>query len=200
MQQGSSASWWDSLVAGLSQKQAQAPPSPEPPPVDQGAWERSVEQKHLKDMTVHDVRLVVFNESQSYSDRPDSNERIDAAREKMAHSVINADTKWGAARQQHAKTASPIEPTDSALRNPATRAAYNSSMRAAREAYLSGTDPTNGAVHLNQRDSPDRSNLKFAKGNPQGVTLSTQSGPYNNSYTKGQVASSRVWLNSYFDK
>jgi len=73
-------------------------------------------------------------------------------------------------------------------------------MQAAREAYLSGSDPTNGAVHLNQRDDASRANLKFAHGDPEGVPLSTQSGPYNNAYTKGQVPSRKAWLNTYFDK
>jgi len=90
MEQGSNDSLWDDLTAGLSQQQPPAPPAPEPPPVDQNAWEQSVEQKQLKDMTVHDVGLSVFNESQSYSDRPDSNEPIDAAREKNG----SRDHKW----------------------------------------------------------------------------------------------------------
>jgi len=67
-------------------------------------------------------------------------------------------------------------------------------------AYLSGTDPTGGAIHLYQAGTPTRSNLKFANGDPQGVPLSTQSGPCNNSYTKGQVSSGTAWLNTYHEK
>jgi hypothetical protein len=58
----------------------------------------------------------------------------------MAHVIMNGDQKWGSSRMRNAKTASPIEPTQQALGNPTVRAAYDSSMKAAREAYLSGTD------------------------------------------------------------
>jgi hypothetical protein len=91
----------------------------------------------------------------------------------------------------------PIEPSADALRNPAVRAAYQSSMKAAREAYLSGTDPTRGAIYLNMPVTPDRSNLKFPRGLPQGVPISTQSGPYNNSFPNVKVPSSRAWVNTY---
>jgi len=194
-------SWWGDLIAGLSQKQVPPPPPP-PPPVNQSAWEKSLEQARISDSlgTVHDLGLIVFNESQSYSDRPDSNEPIDTAREKMAHSVMNADQKWGAERMRNAKTALPIEASEKALSNPTVRAAYDSSMKGAREAYLNGNDPTNGAVFSIQKPTPDRSNYVFQKGRPQGVPLSTHSGPYNNTYTKGQVPSSTAWLNTYWDK
>ncbi len=62
-----------------------------------------------------------------------------------AHAIINGDRKLEYARP---RTAGAIEPSDEELRNPAIRAAYESSMRAARRAYLSPTDPTNGAEHL----------------------------------------------------
>lgn len=131
-------SWWDDLIAGLSQKQVLPPPAPQPPPVNQVGWEKSVEQAKISDSlgSVHDLGLIIFNETQSYSDRPDSNEPLDVAREKLGHAVMNADQKWGAARMHNASTALPIEPSQKALGNPAVRTAYNSSMRAAREAYL----------------------------------------------------------------
>lgn len=198
-------SWWDELIAGLSSKRMPSPPTQQapalqPPTVDQGIWAESVEQAKVNALTVHDVGLIVFNESRSYSDRPDSNETIDATREKMAHSIINADQKCGPERQKMASTALPIEPSEKDLGNKAVLGAYQSSMSAAREAYLSGTDPTNGAVHLNQRTNADRSNLKFQHGTPEGVPLSTQSGPYNNSYGKGKVPVGAAWLNTYWGK
>src|SRR5260370_35984109 len=58
---------------------------------------------------------------------------------------------------------------------PATRAAYDSSMKAAREAYLSGTDPTYGAVHFNARGDPGRYNWRPKGMNPPGKPLKTQS-------------------------
>ena len=192
-------SWWDDLIAGLSQKQVPPPPAPQPPPVDQSAWEKSVEQAKISDSlgTVHDLGLRIFGETQSYSDRPDSNEPLDTAREKMAHSIFNADQKYGADRQRLARTASPIEPSAEALRNPAVRAAYDSSMKAAREAYLSGTDPTQGAIYLNMPTTPDRSNMRYQGGLPQGVPIRTQSGPYHNSFPNRKVPSHTAWVNTY---
>ena len=113
---------------------------------------------------------------------------------------MNAEEKWGGNRDQHASTAPPIEPSDKALENPQVRAAYDSSMKAAREAYLSGTDPTHGAVYAIQLRSRDRSNYVFGKQKPEGVPLSTQSGPYDNSYPNHRVPSISAWLNTYWDK
>lgn len=183
-----------------SHKQTPAPPSPKPPAVDKSAWEKSVEQKKLKHLTVHDLGLVVFNETHSYSDRPESNEPIGLAREKLAHVVINGDQKYGPDRQKHASTALPIEPSNQTLHNPNSRAAYDSSMKAAREAYLSGSDPTNGALYSIQRGTPDRSNYHFKNGSAQGVRLHTQSGPYDNAFPNKQVPSRRVWVNTYSEK
>jgi hypothetical protein len=178
-----------------------SPPAPRPPRVDESAWAKSVDQARISDhLTVHDLGLIVFNETQSYSDHPDSNEPIGTARQKLAHSVINADHRWGAKRQQSARTALPIEPSHKALDNPEVRSAYDSSMRAAREAFLSGTDPTNGALYLNQRINADRSNQKYRGGTRAGVPLRTQSGPYRNSYPNKEVLSNRAWLNTYGER
>jgi hypothetical protein len=195
-------SWWDELIDVVRPNRVPAPPTPQPPPVDQSAWEKSVEQAKVSDSlgTVHDLGLRVFNETQSYLDRPDSNEPLDAARERMAHSIINADHKYGANRQRLAGTASPIEPSSDSLRNPTVRSAYESSMKAAREAYLSGTDPTNGAVSPIQQTNPSRSNYVFHNGRPEGVPISTQSGPYNNAFPNKRVPARTAWLNTYWDK
>jgi hypothetical protein len=195
-------SWWYDLINGLTQKQVPPPPAPQPPPVNQNAWEKSVEQAKISDSlgTVHDLGLIIFNEIQSYSDRADSNEPLGTAREKMAHSIINADQKYGAARQSLAGTASAIEPSPNALRNRTVRAAYDSSMKAAHEAYLSGTDPTNGAAFSIHQINSDRSNYVFHNGRTQGVPISTQSGPYKNSFPNKKVPSRTAWLNTYWDK
>jgi hypothetical protein len=191
-------SWWDELINGLTQKQLPPPPAPQPPPVNQSAWEKSVEQTKITDSfgSVQDLGLIIFNETQSYLDRPDSNEPLDVAREKLGHAIMNADQKWGAARMHNASTALPIEPSQKALSNPAVRTAYDS----AREAYLSGSDPTNGAVFSIQKPTADRSNQKFPRGTPEGVPISTQSGPYNNSFPNKKVPSRTAWLNTYWDK
>ena len=195
-------SWREELVNAVKPRQMPAPPAPQPPPVNQSAWEKSVEQAKVSNSlgSVHDLGLIVFNETQSYSDRPDSNESLDVAREKMAHSILNADQKYGTDRQRLAGTASAIEPSDKALRSSTVRSAYDSSMKAAREAYLGGNDQTNGAIFSIQLPSADRSNYVFHKGKPQGVPISTQSGPYNNSYPNQRVPSRTAWLNTYWDK
>ena len=188
-------SWWDELINGLTQKQLPPPPAPQPPPVNQSAWEKSVEQAHVtNDMTVHDVGLSVFGETQSLSNAPQSNEPIDSAREKVAHMIINGARLRGSNRPS---THPPLEPSPEALRNPAVRAAYQSSIRAAREAYLSGTDPTQGAIYMNMPTTPDRSNLKLQGGLPQGAPIRTQSGPYYNSFPNRKVPSHTAWANTY---
>ena len=179
------------------------PPSPPPPKVDESAWAKSVERARISDqLRVHDIGLIVFGETQSYSDRPDSNEPIVIARQKLAHTVINADDKWGPRRMTYASTHGAVEPSERALSNPAVRAAYESSMQAAREAFLSGTDPTNGAIFAIAKPNPSRSNHVFTGRNarPEGVPISTQSGPYNNSYTGGDMSSRVGWLNTYIDR
>lgn len=107
-------SWWDDLINKLSQKQA-PPPSPVPPKVDEDALESSVDQSRINTLTVHDVGLIVSNETQSFSNRPNSNEPIDAARQKIAHAVMNGDQLKGFARPS---TAQAIEPSAGTLRNP----------------------------------------------------------------------------------
>ena len=100
------------------------PPSPPPPKVDESAWAKSVERARISDqLRVHDIGLIVFGETQSYSDRPDSNEPIVIARQKLAHTVINADDKWGPRRMTYASTHGAVEPSERALSNPAVRAA-----------------------------------------------------------------------------
>ena len=194
-------SWWDRLTDRMSGGTVPPPPSPRPPGVDETAWAKNVERDRISpQLNVHDLGLIVFNESQSFSDRPDSNEPITSARQKLAHSVINADQEWGAARQDNAGTALPIEPSAVTLRNPAVRTAYESAMEAAREAYLSGADPTSGAVFLNQRINASRTNRVMSAARPRGVPLATQSGPYNNSFPNRQVPSRIVWLNTYKDE
>ena len=195
-------SWWDQVINAVKPRQVPPPPAPQPPSVEQSAWEKSVEQAKISDSSgsVHDLGLIVFNETQSYSDREDSNEPLDTAREKMAHSIMNADQKWGIDRQKRASTASPIGPSPEALKNPAVGKAYDSLMKAAREAYLSGADPTTGAVFSIQQTAPDRSNYVFHNGRPEGVPISTQSGPYNNSFPNRKVPSRTASLNTYWDR
>src|SRR5437879_4509164 len=149
-------SWWDELIGGSSRNQVPPPPAPQAPGVNQDALEQSVDQSRNRTLTNHDVGLIVFQETKSFSNRPDSSHPIDIARENLAHAVINGDLKQGYARP---RTAGAIGPSDEELRNPAIRAAYESSVRAARRAYLSPTDPTNGGIHMHFPTTPPQENF-----------------------------------------
>lgn len=170
--------------------QPSAPTRPSPPPVDQAAWLKSVDSHKVKTLTVHDVGLIVFNETHSIPDSPDANDTIAGMRKKVAHTAINADNEFGAKRGQLASTASPIEPSARELRNPSTKAAYDTSLMAARNAFLSANDPTQGATHFNMRRNSDRSNF-------EGYKIKTQSGPFNNSYPTKQLPSRGIYVNTY---
>src|SRR6266699_2920743 len=187
-------SWWDELIGGSSRNQVPPPPAPQAPGVNQDALEQSVDQSRNRTLTNHDVGLIVFQETKSFSNRPDSSHPIDIARENLAHAVINGDLKQGYARP---RTAGAIEPSDEELRNPAVRAAYESSMRAARRAYLSPTDPTNGGIHMYVPTTPTQENFLPKPYNPPGYGIKTRAGPYNNSFVNRDVPSHNVYLNTY---
>src|SRR3989441_12682208 len=74
---------------------------------------------------------------------------------------------------------------------------YESSMNAAREAYLSGHDATEGATHFSIEVTPSRANKVYKRGTREGVPISTQSGPYYNSYLGRDVKSHVAWLDTY---
>jgi hypothetical protein len=191
-----SRSWLDRVLDRIK-PQPSAPESPAPPAVDQTQWERSVDSHEVNTLTIHDVGLIVFNEMQAYGNSDSANESLALAREKIAHALINADNQFGLKRGQLAPSASPIEPSGKALQDPRTKAAYESSLTAARSAYLSLNDPTHGATNFWFRTTSDRSNMKFQHGTPEGLPLKTQSGPFANSYLKGDVPSRQVWVNTY---
>jgi hypothetical protein len=73
-------------------------------------------------------------------------------------------------------------------------------MTVARQAYLDLEDPTQGATHFQFLTNPDRSNMRFEHGTAQGIPLRTQSGPFNNSFEKGDVKGPRVFINTYGQK
>ncbi len=185
---------WLARVIDRIKPQPAPPESPAPPPVDQTAWEQSVEAHKVDTLTVHDVGLIVFNEMQSFTDSDKANDTIGGGRQKVAHALINADSQLGSGRP---KTARPIEPTRDELKNARVRQAYNTSLAAARDAYLSPTDPTNGATNFQFLTNADRSNMRFKGGSPEGLPIKTQSGPFNNSYLKGDVPSRHVYVNTY---
>jgi len=188
---------WLNRALDRIKPQAAPPGSPAPPPVDQSQWEKSVEAHKVNTLTVHDVGLIVFNETQSVINSDKANDTVGGAREMVAHAVINGDSQLGRKRPQ---TAGPIEPSAKTLKDPRTKAAYDSSLKAAREAYLSPTDPTHGATYFNLRPSADRSDYK--PGGPHGpeFKIRTHSGPFDNSFPtrdKKGLPSRGVYVNTY---
>jgi hypothetical protein len=109
--------------------------------------------------------------------------------------IINGAEEAHRRGQKPPSVHGPIEPRD--LRNPEERAAYESSMNAAREAYLNGPDPTRGSTHFSIEPTPSRANKIYKRGTREGVPISTQSGPYYNSYLGKDVKSHTAWLNTY---
>ncbi len=173
-----------------------APARPAAPPVQESEWHQSVERKEVvPGLTVRAVGLSVFGETRSIHDRPGSNEPVASARQKVAHVIINGAEEAHRRGAKPPTVHSPIEPRD--LRNSEERAAYESSMDAAREAYLSGHDPTQGATHFNIETNPSRANKIYPRGTAKGVAINTQSGPYYNSYLGRDVKSHTAWLNTY---
>src|SRR5216684_2372517 len=180
------ASWLDRAV-DILKPQPGPPPKPPAPPVHEGEWHQSVEQKQVvPGLTVHDVGLSVFGETRSLHDRPGSNEPLGAARQKVAQVMINGAEEAHRRGQKPPTVHAPIEPRNL---HPEERAAYDSSLSAAREAYLSGYDPTQGSTHFSIETNPSRANKIYKRGTREGVPISTQSGPYYNSYLGGDVKS-----------
>jgi hypothetical protein len=193
----SKASWLDRAIDTVK-PQPGPPRKPAAPPVHESEWHKSVERKQIvPDLSIHDVGLSIFGETPSFRQRPGSNEPIAAAQQKVAHVIINGAELSQQTGKPRPTVHDPVEPSREALRNPAVRVAYESSMHGAREAYLSGHDPTNGAIHLYLNTKPDRSNWKFPGGTPRGLAINTQSGPYDNSFLRGDVPSHSVWVNTY---
>ncbi len=169
-----------------------APSKPKAPAVPDKEWQSSVERKEIvPGLTVHDVGLSVFGETRSLRDRQGSNESIDSARQRVAHAMINDPELSHRTGKPRNKVHDPVEPSDKVLRSREERAAYDSSLHAAREAYLSGQDPTNGATHFNMRPAPRRTPFDGA------FPISTQSGPYDNSFPSKNAPRHTTWLNTY---
>lgn len=184
-------SWLDHLI-DRRKPQPGPPPRPHAPSADQDEWHNAVERHEVvPGLTVRDVGLSVYGETRSLRDRPGSNETITAARRKIAHAMINDAELSHQTGKPRNKVHDPVEPSTNVLDNHEERNAYDSSMYAAREAYLNGHDPTQGATHFNMRPGPNRSPWKGE------YPLSTQSGPYDNSFPNKNAPRHTTWLNTY---
>lgn len=191
-------SWLDRAIDKVKPRPG-PPPRPHAPAADdQGEWHKSVERKQVvPGLTVHDVGLSVYGETRSLHDRPGSNEPIGLARQKIAHAMINDAELSHVTGKPRNKVHDPVQPSGKVLDNPKERAAYDSSLHAAREAYLGGHDTTNGATYFYLAKTPSRANKIYSTENKTAVSISTQSGPYDNSFPQGDTKSRTVWVNTY---
>ena len=183
---------WQERVLDRIKPQPGPPLAPTPPAADKTQWEHSVDQHKINTLTVHDVGLIVFNETRSFTDRDNANDSLVAARSKISRAIMNGDEQLGRKRPV---TAPALEPSQKTLQDPRVKTAYESSLKAAREAYLDPTDPTHGATHFKFLPNSSRADQKF--GTPGKLPLKTQSGPFNNSFVKHDVHSHEVYINTY---
>jgi hypothetical protein len=150
-------------------------------------------------LTVQGVGNIVFNETRSLS-----GDKIQDARKNIAHSIFNADTKFGNKRDDVAGTAPTTVNRKSAAGSApitvnvpeAENGIYTQSQQAARNAYAEqnrGYDPTHGATNFNFRNSDSRAAF-------QSLSISTQVGPFNNSYPTKDLNATGVYSNTYGGK
>jgi hypothetical protein len=134
-------------------------------------------------LTPSQVSAIVWNESRSLS-----GPQVQQMREQIAHTVMNADAKWGDKRSTYARTSS-----TTANVPPAEKGTYDSSAQAVQAAIAQrarGVDPTNGAVFY-----------QFLPGGSpptwQDRSMKVQQGPFNNSYPHGKLGRSNVHWYAY---
>src|SRR6185437_13974765 len=70
-------SWMNEILGVLGGRNLPTPPDPTPPSVDKQALEQSVDASPINTLKVHDVGLIVYNETKSFSGSDDSSESID---------------------------------------------------------------------------------------------------------------------------
>ena len=61
--------------------------------------------------------------------------------------------------------------------------------------FYNGQDPTHGALNFNLRGTGSIGNLFNAPEHP----ISTQNGPFNNSFTQGGLPATGVFVNTYYN-
>ena len=134
--------------------------------------------------TVEEVGNIIFNETRSLS-----GDNIQQARENLAHSIYNAEDRWGENRSTYARSA----PETVGNIPQSEIETYNACQQAAQNACdekLEGCDPTEGATNFNFRNSNST--------NPfWGLEQKTQVGPLNNSYPTNTLNATGVYANTY---
>lgn len=126
---------------------------------------------------------IIFNETRSFS-----GPSVQAAREQIAHALINADETWGPERSRYAKTASatarPAKAEEGALQS------ARGAVAAARAQRAKGVDSTRGAVFFRFPTTPTREPFN-------GRSIKTQH-QVDNSFTLGDVPSTTAYVNTYW--
>jgi RHS repeat-associated protein len=135
-------------------------------------------------LTQSQIAAIVFNETRSLSGQDVEQARID-----VAHAIINASAKYGDKKR-------PPTASDVASVPKVEKAAYRSSLNATKTALCEsklGVDPTQGGTHFNLR--PNNSKGPFF-GSPK-LPLTSQSGPFNNSYPTSDLPASGIYVDTY---
>ena len=136
------------------------------------------------EMTTVQIANIVYNETRSLSGSPE----IDAARQDIAHVVINGDEA-----ETRSSGRRPITASDVANVPSSEQSTWESCRAAVERARLErefGYDPTYGARHFNMRGNASR---RPFLGNP----LRTQYGPLNNSFPSPGLPRSNIYVNTY---
>jgi len=134
-------------------------------------------------LSIGQVSAIIFNETQSLTGEAGA---LDVMRQDVAHAIINGDNTMGSHR--------PLTAPDSVTQEQELTATFKSierSVTCACEDAKVGKDPTFGATKFNLR--PTESRKPF-----QGAQLSTQNGPFKNSYpTQALPRGKSVYVNTY---
>lgn len=149
-QSGAGNSWVDRLIDHLPtpRSASEPPPPPAPPEMPPEAYD----DMKINQLTVRQVANIVANENHDVTPGTSSEEELQNARIMQAHTIINADRKYGENRDRLAGTAS-NEVTPELENSPQ----YQQALSAARTAFqqqLSRYDPTGGRMHFNNRTNP----------------------------------------------
>ena len=146
-QSGTGNSWADRLIDHLTTPRAatEPPPPPAPPEMPPEAYD----DMKINDLTVAGIAGIIANEGRDVISGASSDEELQDARIAQAHTIINADRRYGLNRDDRVHTAPP-EVTPQLENSPQ----YQQALSAARTAFhqqLSGYDPTGGRMYFGNR-------------------------------------------------
>jgi RHS repeat-associated protein len=152
-------------------------------------------RRHRAVLTDEQIGNIVFNETRSLS-----GPGIDDVQRRIAHIVINADERWGARREQHARTASKELPTTLSKAEKSNLETIGSLVSAVRSDRAEGLDPTNGTVFFGFRDVNNYKRTGF-----KGVMTARRQrgtqvpvggilGPFNNSFPTKELGPNGIYF------